>query len=350
MKINIAQHTYLATDTADPVFLQALPKAELHIHLEGSLEPELMFKLAKRNGINLPYSSIKDIKQAYNFHNLQSFLDIYYQCAEALQTQQDFFDLTWAYLLKCHEEGVVHVEPFFDPQTHTERGLEFKIAILGIHQALEQGEKDLGISYGLILCFLRHLPEASALECLATAKPYLSLFVGVGLDSSEQGNPPEKFTQAFKLAREWGLKAVAHAGEEGPSHYIVQALDILKVQRIDHGVSCTQDNKLVARLNSQQTPLTVCPLSNTKLKVYSHMNQHPVLKLLDLGLNVCINSDDPAFFGGYLLANFQALVNDLSLNRGQAAQLAANSINGSFLDPVRKEEALSLLIKVASKD
>ncbi len=350
MKTNIAQHTYLAKEIADPVFLQALPKAELHLHLEGSLEPELMLKLARRNGISLPYSTIDEIKQAYNFHNLQSFLDIYYQCAEALQTQQDFFDLTWAYLLKCHEEGVVHVEPFFDPQTHTERGLEFKTAILGIHQALEQGKKDLGISYGLILCFLRHLPEAAALECLASAKPYLSLLIGVGLDSSEQGNPPDKFTEVFKLARELGLKAVAHAGEEGPAHYIVQALDILKVHRIDHGVRCTQDNSLMERLNSQQTPLTVCPLSNTKLKVYTHMSEHPVLKLLDLGLNVCINSDDPAFFGGYLLANYQALVDDLNLNRGQAAQLAANSINSSFLSSNRKEEILSVLIKVASKN
>ncbi len=350
MQANITQQTHQADQLAAPEFLQALPKAELHMHLEGSLEPELMLKLGKRNGISLPYSTIEEIKQAYNFHNLQSFLDIYYQCAEVLQTQQDFFDLTWAYLLKCHEEGVVHVEPFFDPQTHTERGLEFKTAILGIHQALEQGQKDLGISYGLILCFLRHLPEAAALECLATAKPYLSLFVGVGLDSSEQGNPPGKFTEVFKVARELGLKAVAHAGEEGPAHYIVQALDILKVQRIDHGVRCTQDNSLMERLNSQQTPLTVCPLSNTKLKVYSHMREHPVLKLLDLGLNVCINSDDPAFFGGYLLANFQALVDALGLNRGQAAQLAANSINSSFLSPQRKDEILCLLVKIAAED
>ena len=343
MPKKIAQHTFQASKKAEHDFLLALPKAELHLHLEGSLEPELMLKFAKRNNVSLPYHGIEDIKQAYRFHNLQSFLDIYYQCAQVLQTQQDFFDLTWAYLLKCHEEGIVHVEPFFDPQTHTERGLDFETVITGIHQALKQGQEQLGISHGLILCFLRHLPEQAAIDCLNAAKPFQDFFIGVGLDSSELGHPPEKFTHVFKLAKELGLHRVAHAGEEGPAQYIHQALDILDAQRIDHGVRCTEDESLIKRLIHQQTPLTVCPLSNTKLNVYSHMQQHPVLKLLEQGLNITINSDDPAFFGDYLMANFQALVDELKLNRGQAAQLAANSINSSFLTQDQKQHYLKNL-------
>ena len=317
--------------------LKALPKTELHLHLEGSLEPELMLKLAKRNDITLPYASVEAVKEAYDFHNLQSFLDIYYQCADVLQTEQDFYDLTWAYLLKCQEEGVVHVEPFFDPQTHTARGLDFKIAITGIYNALKDGEEKLGITFGLIMSFLRHLTEEEAFECLQQAQPFLSFIVGVGLDSSEQGNPPEKFTKVFEAAAKQGLKRVAHAGEEGPSSYIETALDILTVHRIDHGVRCTEDDKLIERLIREQIPLTVCPLSNTKLKVYEHMSEHPIVALLERGVNVTVNSDDPAFFGGYLLENFMALVNDLDLNRAQAAQLAANSITSSFLSDDQKQ-------------
>ena len=318
-------------------FLKALPKTELHLHLEGSLEPELMLKLAKRNNITLPYASVEAVREAYDFHNLQSFLDIYYQCADVLQTEQDFYDLTWAYLLKCQEEGIVHVEPFFDPQSHTARGLDFKIAITGIYNALKDGEKKLSISFGLIMSFLRHLTEEEAFECLEQAQPFLSYIVGVGLDSSEQGNPPEKFTKVFQAAAEQGLKRVAHAGEEGPSTYIETALDTLTVQRVDHGVRCTEDDKLIERLIREQIPLTVCPLSNTKLKVYEHMSEHPIVSLLERGVNVTVNSDDPAFFGGYLLANYMALVNDLNLNRAQAAQLAANSVSSSFLNDNQKQ-------------
>ena len=328
-------------EVASLQFLKALPKTELHLHLEGSLEPELMLKLAKRNNITLPYASVEAVKEAYDFHNLQSFLDIYYQCADVLQTEQDFYDLTWAYLLKCQEEGVVHVEPFFDPQTHTARGLDFKIAITGIYNALKDGEDKLGISFGLIMSFLRHLTEEEAFECLQQAQPFLSFIVGVGLDSSEQGNPPEKFTKVFQAAAKQGLKRVAHAGEEGPSTYIETALDTLTVQRIDHGVRCTEDDKLIERLIREQTPLTVCPLSNTKLKVYKHMSEHPIVSLLERGVNVTVNSDDPAFFGGYLLENYMALVNDLGLNRAQAAQLAANSIVSSFLNDDQKQVHLT---------
>ena len=327
-------------------FLTSLPKTELHLHLEGSLEPELMLKLAERNKITLPYDSVDAVKKAYDFHNLQSFLDIYYQCADVLQTEQDFYDLTWAYLLKCQQEGVVHVEPFFDPQTHTARGLDFKIAITGIYNALKDGEDKLGISFGLIMSFLRHLTEEEAFECLQQAQPYLSYIVAVGLDSSELGNPPEKFTQVFKEAAKLGLKRVAHAGEEGPSTYIETALDILTVQRIDHGVRCTEDDKLIERLIAEQIPLTVCPLSNTKLKVYQHMSEHPIVSLLERGVNVTVNSDDPAFFGGYLLENYMALVTDLKLNRAQAAQLAANSILSSFLSDNQKQAHITKITEL----
>ncbi len=339
-------NTHNSDKLADREFLTSLPKAELHLHLEGSLEPRLMLKLAKRNNITLPYTNEEEVKKAYDFHNLQSFLDIYYQCADVLQTEEDFYDLTWAYLLKCEEEGVVHVEPFFDPQTHTERGLDFNIAINGIHKALEDGKQKLNITYGLILCFLRHLTEQQAFDCLEQAQPYLSKIVGVGLDSSEKGNPPEKFKNIFIKAKELGLKRVAHAGEEGPADYITTALDILEVHRVDHGVRCTEDDNLITRLINEKTPLTVCPLSNTKLKVYSHMSDHPILELLKKGVNVTVNSDDPAFFGGYLIDNFMSLVNNLKLTRAQATQLASNSINSSFLSPAQKSRHLEKLDKL----
>ncbi|MGR6872009.1 adenosine deaminase [Pseudomonas sp. HK3] len=326
---------------ASEAFLRALPKAELHLHIEGSLEPELMFKLAERNNIKLPYASVDEVKKAYDFHNLQSFLDIYYQCADVLRTEQDFYDLTWAYLLHCQADGVVHTEPFFDPQTHTQRGIDMSVAINGITNALNDGHKKLGISSKLILCFLRHLSEEDAIECLEQAKPFLQHITAVGLDSSELGHPPEKFERVFKMAKDLGLKAVAHAGEEGPPEYIYQALDVIHVDRIDHGVRCSEDETLMQRLAASQMPLTVCPLSNVRLKVYEHMSEHNILKLLEFGLNVTVNSDDPSFFGGYLLENFTALADHLHMSEAQATQLARNSINSSFLSDAEKQALLA---------
>ena len=326
---------------ASEAFLRALPKAELHLHIEGSLEPELMFKLAERNSIVLPYANVEEVKKAYDFHNLQSFLDIYYRCADVLRTEQDFYDLTWAYLLHCQADGIVHTEPFFDPQTHTQRGIEMSVVINGIASALKDGQEKLGISSKLILCFLRHLSEDDAIACLEQAKPFLEQLSAVGLDSSELGHPPEKFERVFKMAKDLGLKAVAHAGEEGPPEYIVQALDILKVDRIDHGVRCSEDQALMQRLAASQMPLTVCPLSNVRLKVYEHMSEHNILKLLEYGLNVTLNSDDPSFFGGYLLENFMALSEHLDMSEAQATQLARNSINSSFLTEEEKRVLLA---------
>jgi adenosine deaminase len=326
---------------ASETFLRALPKAELHLHIEGSLEPELMFKLAERNNIELPYANVAEVKKAYDFHNLQSFLDIYYRCADVLRTEQDFYDLTWAYLLHCQTDGIVHTEPFFDPQTHTQRGIEMGVVINGIANALKDGQDKLGISSKLILCFLRHLSEDEAIECLEQAKPFLEHLTAVGLDSSELGHPPEKFERVFKMAKDLGLKAVAHAGEEGPPEYIAQALDILQVDRIDHGVRCSEDQALMQRLAASQMPLTVCPLSNVRLKVYEHMSEHNILKLLEYGLNVTVNSDDPSFFGGYLLENFTALAEHLHMSEAQAVQLAHNSINSSFLTAEEKQTLLA---------
>lgn len=339
-----------ASAVADGAFLRALPKAELHLHLEGSLEPELMFELAVRNGIQLPYASVGDVRKAYDFSNLQSFLDIYYQCADVLRTEQDFYDLTWAYLQHCHAEGVVHVEPFFDPQTHTGRGIDIGVVVRGITSALKDGEEKLGISSGLILSFLRHLSEDEAFVTLLAARPYLSHFIGVGLDSSELGNPPEKFAGVFAEARALGLKRVAHAGEEGPVAYIEGALDYLDVQRIDHGVRSAESEVMMNRLVAEKIPLTVCPLSNTRLKVYQQMSDHPILKLLARGLCVTVNSDDPAFFGGYLLANYQALVRELGMTRGQAAQLAANSLQASFVSDEQKARWLEQLKTVCAAE
>lgn len=333
----------LANDIADESFIRAIPKAELHLHLEGSLEPELMFDLAKRNNITLPYQNVEEVRAAYNFTNLQTFLDIYYQCADVLRTEQDFYDLTWAYLEKSHEEGVIHVEPFFDPQTHTDRGVDIGIVFNGISRALEDGDKKLGISYGLILCFLRHLSEQAAFETLEMAKPYLDHIIGVGLDSSELGHPPEKFERVFKAAKELGLKAVAHAGEEGPAQYIIDAMDKLNVDRIDHGVRCTDSEELIQRLADENMPLTVCPQSNVRLKVYQHMSEHPILELLDKGVMVTVNADDPSFFGGYLLKNYTELSEHLAMTRKQAAHLAANSILASFILDETKQEYIEEL-------
>jgi adenosine deaminase len=325
------------------VWLNKLPKIELHLHIEGTLEPELMFELAQRNAISLPYKNVEDVKAAYQLNNLQDFLDIYYQGAQVLQSEQDFYDLTWAYINKCREQNVVHIEPFFDPQTHTSRGISFASVISGIYRALEDGEKEFGITYCLIMCFLRHLSEAEAIETLELAKPYLEKIDGVGLDSSELNHPPEKFLQVFSLAKESGLKLVAHAGEEGPAGYIWSALDNLAVERIDHGVRALDDTELVVRLIESKIPLTVCPLSNVKLKVFESMSEHTILTMLELGLNVCVNSDDPSYFGGYITENFNELSKHLSLSKKQAKQLVENSINGSFASKLRKKEIQVLL-------
>ena len=324
-------------------WLNKLPKVELHLHLEGSLEPELMFFLAQRNGIELPYKSVEEISSAYQFNNLQDFLDIYYQGAEVLQKEQDFYDLTWAYLQKCHSQNVIHVEPFFDPQTHTCRGISYETVINGISHALEDGEKKLGISYQLIMCFLRHLSESDAIETLRSAEKFIDKIHGVGLDSSEKGNPPEKFTRVFAKAIELGFKSVAHAGEEGPAEYIWGAIKELKASRIDHGVRALDDPGLVTYLVNEQIPLTVCPLSNTKLCVFDDMSKHTILQMLELGLSVCVNSDDPAYFGGYMTENFSALTASLSMTKVQARQLVKNSVSASFATNKRKSAMHTLL-------
>jgi len=324
-------------------WLNGLPKVELHLHLEGSLEPELMFELAERNKVEIPFKTIAEVKDAYQFDNLQDFLDIYYQAANVLIIEQDFYDLTWAYLVKCKAQNVIHVEPFFDPQTHTDRGIAFETVINGITRALRDGEKELGISSELILCFLRHLSQESAFHTLEQAIPYLDKLKAVGLDSSEQGNPPEKFSRVFKKARELGLLTVAHAGEEGPSAFIHTAINDLKVSRVDHGVNAFSDEALMQQLIETQLPLTVCPLSNTKLKVFNNMSEHTILDMLQRGVCVTVNSDDPAYFGGYMTENFIALAEALSLNKNDAKQLVKNSINASFIKPQAKNIMLEQL-------
>ena len=308
-------------------WLNDLPKAELHLHLEGSLEPELMFALAERNKIALPWNDVETLRGAYAFNNLQEFLDLYYQGADVLRTEQDFYDLTWAYLLKCQAQNVVHTEPFFDPQTHTDRGIPFEVVLRGIKQALVDGEKQLGITHGLILSFLRHLSEEQAFDTLEQAMPFRDAFVAVGLDSSELGHPPSKFQRVFAKARSEGLLTVAHAGEEGPPEYIWQALDLLKVERIDHGVRASEDERLMQRIIDEQIPLTVCPLSNIKLRVFADMRQHNILQMLERGVKVTVNSDDPAYFGGYVTENFAALHASLGMTREQARRLAQNSLD-----------------------
>ncbi|BEI22232.1 adenosine deaminase [Vibrio fluvialis] len=312
-------------------FIQQLPKVELHLHIEGSLEPELMFDLAQRNQIAIPFSSPDEVRAAYQFSNLQSFLDIYYQGANVLIHEQDFFDLTWAYLLRCQQDNVMHTEIFFDPQTHTARGIAFETVINGITQALEKGQQELGISSQLIMCFLRHLSEADAMLTLQQALPYKDKIVGVGLDSSEQGHPPEKFQQVFRQAREAGFIAVAHAGEEGPALNIRNAIDLLGVQRVDHGVRCVEDAALVQELKQTRMPLTVCPLSNLKLKVFTEMEQHNIVDLLRQGLCVTINSDDPAYFGGYMTDNFMAVADAHPMSHQELAQFTLNAIEASFI-------------------
>ena len=318
------------SDTA--AFIAALPKAELHLHIEGTLEPELMFALAGRNGIRLPYASVEEVRAAYRFSNLQDFLDIYYAGAGALLHKQDFYDLTWAYLQRAFAQNVRHVEIFFDPQTHTARGVAFATVIDGISQALDDAEARLGISSRLIMCFLRHLDEADALATLELALPYRDRIAGVGLDSSERGNPPGKFREAFRRARAAGFMATAHAGEEGPAAYVREALDVLAVSRIDHGNNALDDAGLVTELARRRIPLTVCPLSNVKLRVVDDLRAHPLQRMLDLGLFVTVNSDDPAYFGGYINENYLAVAEALDLDRETLAQLARNSFAASLLD------------------
>ena len=308
-----------------------MPKAELHIHIEGSLEPELIFALAQRNGVSLPYADVEALRAAYAFTDLQSFLDIYYAGASVLLQEQDFFDMAWAYFQRAHADNVVHAELFFDPQTHTERGVPMAFVIHGLKRACDRAQADLGISASLILCFLRHLSEDAAFQTLEDALHYREHFIGVGLDSSERGHPPEKFARVFARCRELGLHRVAHAGEEGPPEYIWNALDVLHVERIDHGVRCLEDPALVQRLAHERVPLTVCPLSNVKLCVYGDMAQHRLPELLSAGLCATLNSDDPAYFGGYMNDNFIATFSALpQLGAAEAYTLARNSFEASF--------------------
>jgi adenosine deaminase len=320
-----------------PELLCLMPKAELHIHIEGSLEPELIFKLAKRNGMALPYASVEELRSAYAFTNLQSFLDIYYAGASVLITEQDFYDMTRAYLLKAAQDNVIHTEIFFDPQTHTARGVSMETVIKGLHRACFDAQTELGISAALILCFLRHLSEKEAFETLEQALPWRDLIIGVGLDSGEVGNPPEKFARVFARCRELGLHLVAHAGEEGPPEYIWTALDLLKVERIDHGVQSAKDPALMQRLAKDRIALTVCPLSNLKLCVFPDLAQHNLRQLLDAGLAATVNSDDPAYFGGYMNDNFTQTFAATGMNAEHAWKLACNSFEASFIDaPARR--------------
>ncbi len=324
-------------------FVRGLPKAELHLHIEGTLEPEMMLALAARNGVELRFGSVDEVRAAYEFDDLQSFLDIYYEGAACLLHEQDFYDLTWAYLQRAAADGVRRAEIFFDPQTHTDRGVPIATVIGGIHRALEDGRDRLGVSSGLILCFLRHLSAEAASETLQAALPHAGTLLGVGLDSSEMGHPPSKFAEVFARAREAGLRPVAHAGEEGPPAYVWEALDLLEVERVDHGVRSLEDPALVTRLAARQVPLTVCPLSNVKLKVVDRIEDHPFPQLQAAGLLVTVNSDDPAYFGGYVGDNYLALQRAFDLDHRQLRDLAANSISASFLPDDAKAALLAEL-------
>ena len=326
--------------------IQALPKAELHVHIEGTFEPELMFAIAQRNQIQIPYQSVEEVKQAYNFHNLQSFLDIYYAGANVLVHEQDFYDLAWAYFEKCAEDKVVHTEMFFDPQTHTERGVEFATVIAGLKGACQDAQQKLGISSQLIMCFLRHLSEEKAFETLEQALPFKNDIIAIGLDSSEVGHPPAKFERVFAKAREAGFLIVAHAGEEGPPEYVWEALDLLKVNRIDHGVRSEEDKQLMARLIAEKMPLTVCPLSNLKLCVVNDMKEHNICRLLQQGVHVTVNSDDPSYFGGYMNDNFIAIQLALDLSNEELKQLAINSFEASFISDQEKQKWIAEIKKI----
>lgn len=329
-------------------FIHNIPKAELHVHIEGTLEPELMFEIAAKNGLAPPFESVADIRRAYNFTDLQSFLDIYYQATQVLRTEEDYYQLTYAYLQKAAAQNVRHTEIFFDPQTHLTRGLAFETVVHGIHRALMAAKQDLGLSSNLIMCFLRHLSVAEALETLEQAMLFKEWITAVGLDSSELGFPPNNFVPVFDLARQMGYRAVAHAGEEGPPEYIWQALKNLKVDRIDHGIRCVEDAGLVDYLVQKQIPLTVCPLSNVKLRIFEHIKQHNLKQMLDLGLFVTVNSDDPAYFGGYIEENFRALQKAHNLDFQAIYKLAFNSFQASFLKPLEKNKYLNELKEFVS--
>lgn len=322
---------------------QTLPKVELHLHIEGTLEPEMMFALSKKNNIPIPYKSVEEVREAYNFHNLQSFLDLYYAGASVLVSKEDFFELTWAYFLKCKEDNVMHTEIFFDPQTHTERGIEIKDVIEGITEAMRKAKEELGISSYLIACILRHLSEEEGIATLKTLLPYKDKIIAIGLDSSEVGNPPNKFKDLFSLAKQEGFLLVAHAGEEGDSSYIWEALE-LGVSRIDHGVRCSEDEKLMQYLAEKQIPLTVCPLSNLKLKVFKDPKEHNILELLRKGLCVTVNSDDPSYFGGYMNDNFKMLAENFDLSEEEMCKMSINAINSSFLPQNEKEKLIQEVV------
>ena len=327
-------------------FIRSLPKAELHVHIEGTLEPEMMFDLAARNGIALPFDTVAEVREAYEFSDLETFLDIYYQGAAVLVTEQDFFELMLAYLERAVADGVRRAEIFFDPQTHTARGVDFSVFMGGFTEAIEAARERWGISAGLIMCFLRHLPGEAAVDTWNLAAPFVHQMIGVGLDSSEVGNPPERFAEAYDRARAAGLHAVAHAGEEGPPEYISGALDTLRVERIDHGVRCEEDGAVVERLAREQIPLTMCPLSNVELRVFDRLEDHSIERLLDRGVRVTINSDDPAYFGGYVLDNYVATVEALDLSRDDIVSLARNSIEATFLPDDEKEALLADLAAI----
>lgn len=336
-----------AIDPARARLIQRLPKVELHLHIEGSLEPEMMFSLAAKHGVSLPYASVEAVRAAYNFHDLQSFLDLYYAGCDVLRDRRDFYALAMAYFTRAHADNVVHAELFFDPQTHTARGIPMEVVIAGLRDAMDDALRRYGITSELILCFLRHLSEEDAFATLDAAMPFRKEFIGVGLDSGEKGNPPEKFARVYAKARDLGLRPVAHAGEEGPAAYIQSALDVLKVERIDHGVRCDEDPALVERIVREQIPLTVCPLSNLKLCVVKDLAQHNFAKLLRKGVPVTINSDDPAYFGGYIGENYRATAAALDLSPAELAQVAENAARASFL-PANAKAGLLAKIRTAA--
>lgn len=322
-------------------FIKGIPKAELHLHIEGSFEPELMFAIAKRNNINIKFDSVEAVKEAYKFNNLQEFLDIYYEGANVLIHEQDFYDLTWAYLTKVHEQNLVYAEIFFDPQTHTDRGVAFDTVIKGIKGAIDEGKKVYGIEVKLIMSFLRHLSEASAISTLQQALPYKDWIIGVGLDSSELGNPPSKFQKVYAMARKEGFIPVAHAGEEGPPEYIWEALKLLKIERLDHGNTCMEDILLVNELAQRQIALTLCPLSNVELKVIQNLADYPLIKMMNEGLLITLNSDDPAYFGGYMNENYWEVAKALNLDASHIYQLVKNSFEASFLSREEKDNYIA---------
>jgi len=322
-------------------YIKKVPKTELHLHIEGTLEPKHMFELAKRNNISIPFKSIQEVKTAYNFNNLESFLKIYYEGSKVLIKEEDFFDLTWAYALKCKEDNIVHTEIFFDPQTHVNRGIDFEIVINGIYKALQNANKEFGLSFKIIMCFLRHLSEESGFQMLDQALGHKDKIFGVGLDSSEIGNPPSKFKKLFNRSIEKGFFTFAHAGEEGPPEYIWDSINLLNVKRIDHGVQCLHDKKLVKKLRNDKIPLTVCPLSNIKLRVFNELKEHNLKKMLDEKLMVMVNSDDPAYFGGYLNKNLIEIQSALNLSINDIKTLIINSFKSSFLSEEKKMEWIS---------